>query len=437
MLHNFLENDLSGNNEETLFHALARDEDLRFEMKYLLNLKAAVAEDDEAAVIPVATTSSLFSRLGYSIPATVAAAGTATRGGLFDTWGKNILSGLLGVLLASTFFLVGNGGNGDDGTSRLDEGVLAGTAIEMRRDGESMARDLARLVVIEGAPQQQSSEITSIPPVPRPKGTAPLARSQKRTESRNQVVTTTNELEDLAVASEKIDPPPSEKVDLVQPTRTADELFAMESTTDRRILTDDNDDATELLATLQMNEKRDESNDMLKRSRERGLALSARGSLVPFTLKESEMPQFASVLPQESGPTDFAVGLELPLPNSPSLSAVVEAGRESYLLTFRDTRPNGTTTLHEAEPTVLWATLGLRWSPLQEWAIAPFGQVALGGSGSGIMERFMLGTTWRPGGPVELTGGLELSMTQYQFKGSWLNSPRLGLSYGVQWNLGE
>lgn len=421
MLHNFLENDLSGNNEETLFHALARDEDLRFEMKYLLSLKAAVAEDDEAAVIPVSTTSSLFSRLGYAIPATVTAGATATRGGLFGTWGGNLLSGLLGVLLASTFFLVGNGGNGDDGQSRLNQPVLAETTVQRSGDGETEARDFARIVVAEAVPEQQSSRLAEALPRTTSQGTATRSRSRK--------INPTPE-----TAPKEIEITSSEKVDFV-PSRSADELLRTSSVSQHISLMPD--DLATSLGGLQLNERLDDPKEFLKSSRVRGLAFSARGSIVPVTLKESEFPQFAGALPQESGPSDFAVGLELPLPNSPSLSAVVEAGRESYLLTFRDTRPSGATTLHEAEPTVLWATLGLRWSPLQDWAIAPFGQIALGGSGSGIMERFMLGTRWRPGGPIELTGGLELSMTQYQFKGELLNSPRLGLSYGVQWNLGK
>ena len=48
MINDFLDNSLPGSDEETLFHALATDDELRFELKYLLGLRDTVKNDQKA-----------------------------------------------------------------------------------------------------------------------------------------------------------------------------------------------------------------------------------------------------------------------------------------------------------------------------------------------------------------------------------------------------
>ena len=79
LLHDFLDGELDSVHEDALFGALQRNENLRLEMKDLLEMRRAV-EADKAAFLPSATsTNAIFTQLGFAAPA--AAGGAAALGG--------------------------------------------------------------------------------------------------------------------------------------------------------------------------------------------------------------------------------------------------------------------------------------------------------------------------------------------------------------------
>ena len=439
MLHNFMENDLSVNKEETLFHALAQDEDLRFEMKYLLNLKAAVDEDDEAAVVPLQTTSNLFARLGYGIPATVATEGAIVGGGLsglFRGWGGNVMSGVIGILLASTFFLVADYSGVEAGPNGLAFSTEKSTEQSTPLAVDSRSNNGTESSLESRNKRERSTESTRSRTTTRTTAATPVTTPENveaRTNARP--IESTSTLDNTLASTPSLTNVNDEQSAIVNPAALASLSATSDATLRQGVLPE-----VDLALSERSDTRQEIDPDALtlpkQESRYQGgdISLSMRGSMVPVALKEPELLTLGDNQPL-GVPNDFSVGLEYSI--SSDLTFLVEGGRESYLMTFSDTRPNGVTTLHEVEPSVLWGTAGIRWSPLNDWVVAPFGQISVGGSGSGFMERMMLGTSWNPGGPLELAGGVELSMIQYQFKGDFYSSPRLGLSYGVRWNLSE
>mgnify|MGYP007034011222 CR=1 FL=1 len=71
LLHDFLDGTLAGEHQESLFHALAQDIDLRAEMQQLLRIKRAVQSDTEAFMPPPEARDAIFARLGFGASAPI------------------------------------------------------------------------------------------------------------------------------------------------------------------------------------------------------------------------------------------------------------------------------------------------------------------------------------------------------------------------------
>ena len=460
MLHEFMENELPTNREETLFHALARDEDLRFEMKYLLSLRTAVQEDDEAGVVPLASTQSLFSRLGYAaaIPAAESVAGVAGAAGaasagagsgfgtIFRGWGSHLLAGLVGMLLAGTFFVIGEPANGSnngaiaENGSNGDRAAAAAVEVESSSESERLADNAVSVDRGDVTPAAEPSA-ASLPVAP------PAVRSGPRAERRSpSTPSARQDLRDVADAVNSRSPIANDNGNgLIDTTSEASGNATTTLGTDIVLGTNR---SVELVPTVAAasdptapNEFLDE--DLSERIADRPVQLpeqeyetyghvnfTARGSMVPVNVTKSKL----GLDMDEKGKLDrnFALGIEYAL--SSDLTFSLEMGVESYLMYFREERSNGVINEYEAISSPLWANGSLRWTPVEVGPVPLFVQGGIGASWSGPMARIMLGGEFDLEESVTLIGGAELSTIGYQYQNELLFSPRFGLTGGIRLN---
>lgn len=450
MLHEFMENELPSNREETLFHALARDEDLRFEMKYLLSLRSAVREDDEAGVVPLATTQALFTRLGYGavVPvaesvagaagATGAAAGSAAGtaagtglGSIFRGWGTHLLAGLLGMLLAGSFFLLGEPAAADrDRAGRSDAESQTIAAVDDRSPDENAPPSRTD---IDAAERERAVDLAAgsvagnVPvvnaPIAAPNGprrangsaTGPMAKQDRQSRS-EAAVTTTAEQTDQRADLSQIDATTMRAVEL-QPA-------------DSRL--SDPTSPAELLGEADLRSATDRPVQLPGQEYETygDWSFTARGSMVPVDLATSKLGLDMSR--GDGLERNFALGLAYSL--TPEVTVGIETGVDSYLMYFREERPGGIINEFEAFSSPLWVGATARWSPLAVGPFPLFLQGSLGGSHAGAMGRLMVGGEFDLEKSVTLIGGAELSAVGYQFDNSLSFTPRLGLTGGIRLN---
>lgn len=456
MLHEFMENELPTNREETLFHALARDEDLRFEMKYLLSLRNAVQEDDEAGVVPLATTQSLFSRLGYAaaIPAAESVAGIAGAAGAasagagsgFGTilrgWGSHLLAGLVGMLLAGSFFVIGEPANGSNNGSIAEKGsngdrtatAAAAAAAEVESSRERLADNAGSV--------DRGDVLSRIPSV-----TAPAVRSGSNREGRRPLATSPRqEVRDLP---EEIRSHSTlgigEGNGLIDTASEASGNAAASLGPDIALETDRSVELVPTVAAASNPTAPDEflNEDLSERVADRPVQLpeqeyetyghfnfTARGSMVPVDLTKSKLG-----IDMERGEglnRNFALGIDYAV--RPDLSVGLEVGVDSYLMYFREERANGIINEYEAFSSPFWANITGRWTPLEAGPFPLFVQGSFGGGHAGVTTRLMVGGEFNLEESITLIGGAEFSTVGYQYQNELLFSPRFGLTGGIRLN---
>ena len=473
MLHEFMENELPTNREETLFHALARDEDLRFEMKYLLSLRSAVQEDDEAGVVPLATTQSLFSRLGYAaaIPASeslggaVGAAGAASAGAgsgfgtILRGWGSHLLAGLVGMLLAGSFFVIGGpaegsvenafAGNRQSGTGSSNAAEASGNGRDLLA-GTSVAADGDRIAGTATAATGNAAAATANAS-PTPVRLAPQ-RTRRGTESGRLTSPATSVggnrpdgLNGLRAGNGRVDGVQAEGNDSgIDASTPSGNVAALAEQTEHRSPNSEVD----ILPSAAAAERLTAPDEFLAEGptaqvAERTIRMpepeyetygqfnfTARGSMVPVNLTTSKL---GLDMDRNSGlDRNFALGIEYVA--LPDLAVGIEVGVDSYLMYFREERANGIINEYEAISSPLWVNATARWTPLEVGPFPLFVQGSIGGSWSGATARLMLGGEFNLEESVTLVGGAELSTIGYQYQNELLLSPRFGLTGGIRLN---
>ncbi len=111
----------------------------------------------------------------------------------------------------------------------------------------------------------------------------------------------------------------------------------------------------------------------------------------------------------------------------------LELGQEVFGQRFRGVE-NGVPTRFEQRPLLFWlgGAYQMTAAPLESLAgIQPFVRLIAAGTETGPLGKALLGLQWRPDARVSLNLGLEGSLLYYQFQGTWFNSRKLGVSYGM------
>lgn len=440
MLHDFLDSSLNGPGEETLFRALASDDELRFEMKYLLKLRDAVRDDDEARVVPVASTNAIFGQLGYTAPAAIVGAAGGIAGAQSGLWPLlKSAGGYLLAMLAGAFVTAGVFIATDDTSASTPNGPAIVRTQPARQTPGDVTTSPAQQSPANAGISTSNSDGTVAANAPAisggrrtPNVAAPPTVATKKdidaktaVSSVSQTDATIKEDPNAVVPARPHDDPPPvggnnlvKSVGLMSATPHEDPLAdparaTQEPTVEER--------SSELkLESPILEEKKP------KVRRQETMSVGVRAAVLPFELKSP-----TTALPESTeGFDNITASLTYTLHRN--VSFLVEGGKESYLLTFNDRRSGAR---HEVMPSVFWAGMGARFSFAPGSQFNPFVQFVGGGSEAGMIGRSMLGLQWSVSDQFGMMGGLEYNLAAYRFQGETATSPKLGLNYGLMFNL--
>lgn len=451
MLHEFLDNSLSGSSEETIFRALAADEELRFEFKALLKMQDAVRDDAKARVVPLASTNAVFAQLGYTTPALVGAGGAvaATQTGLFSilrSAGGYLLAALVGAVLTSSIFIF----TSDDTQPRLAESATGTTAVVQSPSTQNQPNHAGT-----NSAEVHASEAAAPAPVIAKRiigaTNSALAVPKNEDTALPRVVTTQSETttsaQDASGLSDGYDGLEVQEFDAGLEATTSEDsqpVLRLESLQAAQLeqpaeplVVEDKEISEEALESRSTKVGPEPKLDLGEAYRTRPVAFSA--TVHSRALSIAEKTASESLPTATEGMEDMSLNLMLPVPGiAKNFAFVGEVGQESYLLTFNEKKRDGRVFQYEVKPSVLWGAIGLRYTYGSEDRLSLFAQGLFGGSEAGTIIRGMVGTQFAITENFGLTLGVEANTAMYQFQGESYTSPKFGLKYGVTYNiLGE
>ncbi|MCC7438975.1 MAG: hypothetical protein IT211_10825 [Armatimonadetes bacterium] len=448
MLHDLLEGSLPSAREETLFHALAADDDLRFEFKALLKMRDAVRDDDRAMAVPFSSTAQIFSRLGYMAPGVGAGAAAGSgAAAFFRTFGTHTAAVVLGIVLASSWFLWGDGNRREQtGSIATTSQTVQQTPLRLQSDGGNDGMVLAQSSPSgSGAvPSLSGSEATSRTPLGLQSGSgnrgSRIGAIPATIASSNANPATSNQASNAATSN------------LTSVRGNDSAAFATEIALQNQ--------ESEFLAQVSTS-----ITDVQLRQSPDGPTVSGPDS--SLGLGHSSLISSSAVAPAATGRSfrpDLRLGLRVvapvhltkpsqPLPTednmnnvtaslvvrgfSQNFAAVIEAGRESYVQKFDQLKSDGRIFHVEQAPSVLWGGIGVRYAAAPESTFNPFVQGMIGGSEGGPLVRSMVGLDWQFSRSAGLTFGVDYSLLTFAFQDRTWYSQRIGVGGGVTFRLME
>jgi len=399
MLHAFLDGELDSANEELLFEKLSSDSALRAEMQQHLAMRKAIQHDNEAFTPPASATSAVFAALGFSLPPLAAeaapagamgaaggvgAAGSATTGAGSGTFRQVTLSTAAAVLA-----------------------ILAALFLSMQFP--AITPDLS------GTAQR----VVSVPPT-------------------TLEIQETPALGDLPVAA------PAAAIPANRAAAAAAEVQEQASPSrDMRIL-DAREPGTRPIAALTPLETPAPEPERIRAgdvqffnlvSPPDGVTLYARN----VALRSDPAP--AVVSQSEPWFHNMNIGALYALSDHHAIG--IEGGQEAFPQTFSGLE-GGRSVRYEQNPMAYWATAVYQFNGdallphvhpfVQAQAGGAFGQAASGGMyWLGPLARATLGIKLRPFERIAVVAGVEGTMLLYRFQGSWFDTNKIGLTYGVSY----
>ncbi len=456
MLHDLLEGSLPSAREETLFRALAADDDLRFEFKSLLKMRDAVRDDDRAVAVPISSTTQIFSQLGYLAPGlgagAVGGSGVAT---FLRSFGTHATAVVVGIILASSWFLWIDGGHQQE--ENLAATLPANPHILLPKLLEDGVRDGGRNGVKSGAADGVNNRVpasqrlgagdgfaqSSAPAVASarlPRGSqsttidatvAAADGKQNGNQNGKQTVASAN-TNDADGGSTSI-APASALLRNQSPQPLGDGARAI-TPAELRAAPDtlglSNSAGSMQLETPALLSSSAVAPAATGRSFRPDFRLGLR-AVAPMHLAQPTQP-----LPTGDGLNNVAASLVV-RGFSQNFAAVLEAGRESYIQKFDQLKSDGRIFHVEQAPSVLWGGIGVRYSLNPESTFSPFVQGLVGGSEAGPIVRSMIGLDWQFSRSAGLTLGVDYSALSFAFQDRTWYSQRVGVGGGLTFRLME
>lgn len=443
MLHDLFEGSLPSAREETLFHALATDEELRFEFKALLKMRDAVRDDDRAMAVPFSSTTQIFSRLGYMAPGV--GAGAAAGSGVasfFRTFGTHTAAVVLGIVLASSWFLWvdtdpsnGNIATTSSTVQQVPPQQSLGYSVSPQKPSEQSSTLNLQASSIKNAPAAPSMQLlTSRGETTERAGGREATHGQKRTVALLNNSTANNPSANNNLAGVESDSTPlASEQNLHTQEALAENLHPVtdvelrSSSTTATISSPDSNVNLEAPALLSSSAVASASTG---RSFRPDLRLGLR-AVAPVHLSQPTQP-----LPTTDNLNNVTASLVV-RGFSQNFAAVLEAGRESYVQKFDQLKSDGRIFHVEQAPSVLWGGIGLRYAIAPESTFNPFIQGIVGGSEAGPLVRSMIGLDWQFSRSAGITLGVDYSLLTFAFQDRAWYSQRIGVGGGLTFRLME
>lgn len=429
MLHEFLDNSLSSSSEETIFRALAADEELRFEFKSMLKMQNAIKDDEKARMIPVASTNAIFAQLGYTAPAVVGAGGAiaASQSGLLTflkTSGGYVLAAFIGALLTSGLFMV------LDGTSDSDTHM----AEQNRTAAAPSATEFNSTETLE---QQTPVAVQTLPqnlnPAARASGnTAGNIADESTRQSSSSLTSSRNSASTPQPEIHTEDPEQAQNNRVDVPVLRTDSLAEAVPNVSVQLIETEELETEEIPASRSPKVENEPEIDLDEPTQKKPVAYTASIRTQAMAINESVPSQPLPTATDGLENIAFSIGKSV---FTEDLTFFIEGGKESYLLTFNEQKRDGRVFQYEVMPSVLWGALGLRYSHYLSDRFSIFGQGSIGGSEAGTLFRGMSGAQFDLTENLGLMLGVEAGTAMYRFQNETYWSPKYGLKYGITYNI--
>lgn len=116
-------------------------------------------------------------------------------------------------------------------------------------------------------------------------------------------------------------------------------------------------------------------------------------------------------------------------------SAGLEARAENFFVQYESSDPNGQEYINEQMPNLTIYSGLLRYQPIRFGAFNPFAQITAGGTYYGASGRIMMGSEYYLKSDIALIIGAEYSRFWYRHAGSWFDSDKWGINYGISFKM--
>jgi len=389
LLLEFLDGDLSPDQEDALFSALASNSDLRREMKDHLAISSAVRGDMEAFSPPVESTRHIFSTLGFQALVPSPPPPAVPVGNPFRHY---VLSGLVGAVVTAVLFwfffpITGPQQQDFSASTRHDHRFTTPSLFMMAH--HKLSRDQQPAASSTPALGYEATRLTSNFPPPL---FIPDEKIIEQALSPEPVAFSTDTAEQSLgqpdVNTFNVD---YSELDIQPVTERIEELGFFNLTGSRR--------------NTRMN-----------------LVLMMRGS-ESRTLPIGELPAGAN-----PWFNDIAVGAYYGLSYEHQVG--VEIGYEAFGKKYTINGENGMLE-RQSYPVLPWIGAVYRYSSRNIGKLYPYGQVLFGGTRLGPLSKGIIGLSYSPDSRTTLSLGLEGSLFMYRNQSKWVSSSKAGITYGI------
>jgi hypothetical protein len=405
LLLDFLDGTLDSAKEDQLFSELNSNEAMRGELKQYVAMDKAFNTKLSTMAPSAKSTIGVFGALGIALPTAAAAATASTTaataikaGSMLGKYSQAIFSGIMATALTTTAFL-----------------IFFGNSIFNNGNSNNIAGNAQS---VQQAPQ---------PPISNNVPVVSSTSNDSKPIIRTKIVYVPVEKQEIE--KKEIDEAPVEVVkETIAETRPEITMLSKSSIEpSRMIVTDkirsDNRSYSSFppSVTFQPNLKDLSIYEPL------GLSIEFNGAqywqLKTVPIAQSSIPKF------------YNSGLALFYKVSDNLSFGMDIRNEHYYQQFEGTDDLGDKYMYRQYPNYLSYTGGVKWSFFNYKAFTAFSKLMAGATKTGMVGRGTLGLQYSPQPQYTFTVGLEGSFLRYTHQNNAFYSPKIGLNYGVLFNL--
>ena len=415
LLYDFVDGVTDSGQEQTLFAALAENEELRSDLKQLLAMRAAVQNDTKAFIPPASSTLSLFSSLGFSAPAALVPVEVGMGARILEFLGnssKAITTGVVmsGITALCMYFWMSDSAveksslaveNTPSITSENKEGISS-SATKLTSSSENSSQLMAGQDHTTITPPERIIKYVYI----REKNSASEAQHTAQS-----ALETTPQNSTLDAATPQADAVES---------MTTPRLFPAEyqASASSAFIPSIAAAATPRPASFQ-------APNFVNSPTENSLPLWTL-ELRRLDTRSSEIPTLVS-----TAPTYNNLALTGLFSMNSSFFTGLEFAQEQYFQSFTSSDGRGNTYLYEQNPSLSSLSIVARYVPFEWQKFQPIIQLGLGGTAIGPIGRGLLGVRYSPEDNVSFMLNLEGSAMQYSHQNINYTLTKFGLSYGI------
>lgn len=414
LLYDFVDGVTDSGQEQTLFAALAENEELRSDLKQLLAMRAAVQNDTKAFIPPASSTLSLFSSLGFSAPVAVVPVEVGIGAKILEFLGnssKAITTGVVmsGITALCMYFWMKD--SAVDTSSLATENTSSITTEHTTGIKSSATKTTSSANSSQLTAGQDHTTIT--PPERiikyvyiREKNTA--AEAQRTAQSALETT------------------PPNSTLDAATP-----QADAVESMTTPRLIPAEYQASSSpafipsIAAAATPQPASFQAPSFVNVPSENSLPLWTL-ELRRLDTRSSEIPTLVS-----TAPTYNNLALTGLFTLNSSFFVGLEFAQEQYFQSFTSSDARGNTYLYEQNPSLSSLSVVARYVPFEWQKFQPILQLGLGGTAIGPIGRGLLGVRYSPENNVSFMLNLEGSAMQYSHQNINYTLTKFGLSYGI------